>query len=395
MYCKKCGNLVSEGQKFCMNCGNEINHNINMNKMSQTKIIIIVVATILVFFILPMIVISSVDDNISTQVGDNINVKSNEINNNKSLETNKTTDTEVVENNKTTDILINNIKTACEEIGIDFSQISDFTKKEIEGNPVISYTFRYKDYRFNITPNLDNTIDSIYINSKVFYKQGYEPLNVNDYLVPYELTSLLQVKAQDSVKLYGGHSNLSFPLVNGYTFGRYKNTYSVGGYGTKTNILGEEYSISFHAEYELKDDKKFSLVYLEVDGKNKFGSESKMNTPELVEKKAVSEVKEEDESIILIDGTMGEYGKVHKISGIDFIDYFVPAGKYKIVPITQASLVFLNDVKIKKNSDGTEETITYKTYRFSNPNEEDIIEVKSNMCIALGLGTKIKLIPIK
>lgn len=393
MYCRQCGKSLDDNQKFCMNCGAPTNNTVpNQNVQKKTiqiggkeigekeKKILIIVGIIIVI----MALISIAKEQREKQ--------ENEIVENKVVEVSNGENTVEQKKDVEQSELMQNMTKAMGAIQIDASKIKDLEQKpDWNGGPL--YTFLYKQNRFYVYVNQDKTISSIRIGllGKNLYQEGYAPLNVNDYIVDNSIATELQVKIQPYVESYLNYPKTAdFPLVDGWGYSRVKDVYGISGYVEAQNAFGVEDKVNFYGEFQISGNS-YKLVYLTVDGTKRVGSESKMVDEEMQE---LATEKSTDGKILLNDGIKGEYGKTVNISNYEYIKYYVPTGKYEIIPKTKNALVFLDDVKTTRNSDGYEESITYKTYRFATNPEDNIIEVKKNHCISLGVGTKVELVPI-
>lgn len=395
MYCKQCGKSLEDNQKFCMNCGTPTNNTVpNQNVQKKTiqiggkeigekeKKILIIVGV----FIVIMALIS-----IAKEEREKLE---KEIVENNVIDISNSENTVEVKKEVEQSELMKNMTKAILAIQLDEKAVKDIEKME-DWNGGSRYTFLYNGNRFYVYANEDNTIASIslgLLNKTDLYREGFAPLNANDYIVDNGIATELQVKIQSHVKAHLNYPETAdFPLLDGWGYSRAKDVYAVSGYVEAKNAFGVEGKVNFYGEFQISGNS-YKLVYLIVDGTKRVGSESKIVVEEL---KEVATEKSADGKIVLNDGVKGEYGKTVKISSYEYIKYYVPTGKYEIIPKTKNALVFLDDVKTTRNSDGYEESITYKTYRFATNPEDNIIEVKKNHCISLGVGTKIELVPIK
>jgi len=410
MYCRQCGNQLQENQKFCINCGTPINAEQIQNNLKNDNTIrtekniqvsgqskkIILFLSLAIFIVLILIITSNKPHELSNDKNTTVESVSNSTDNNEATQNAEPTANPNLNNTVQNELAVNMAK-AFLAIQIDGSQIKKLEKQsDWNGGPL--YTFTYKQNRFYVYANQDNTIASIRIGLMgiTLYNEGFTPLNANDYIVDDSIATQLSTKIQMYVKQYLNYPETAeFPILDGWGYSRVKDVYGVSGYVKAKNAFGVEDRVQFAGQFRVKDNS-YELVYLTVAGEKKFGNNSQI-VEEMTELPVVtsSDNSVENKVINLVDGVKGEYGKTVKISNYEYVKYFVPIGKYRIVPKTKNALVFLDDVKTTQNYEGYEESINYKTYRLEENPDDNIVEVKKNTCIALGLGTKVDLISIE
>lgn len=99
----------------------------------------------------------------------------------------------------------------------------------------------------------------------------------------------------------------------------------------------------------------------------------------------------EENSIILKYGELGEYGKTVTYDGQDYIKYFLPEGTYEAEALTRNAMFFIEDTKIYKNSSGYDESKTLDTIQLSDVGSKQTITLQVNNCINLVINSAISL----
>lgn len=175
--------------------------------------------------------------------------------------------------------LRNNFLSACEQIGMDYEQIQDFKQVEDWANGP-RYSFSYKGMPFRLYCNTDSTVNTIKlgIESDV-YKQGFEPYQVEDYIVDPDIANELQLLSEDYVK-----SQLNYPATADFAwldwaFGRDHTLYTVSSTVTAENAFGTKDDSAFSLTYQVNGDTK-NLVYFILNGNVIVDNMSAVSTPE-------------------------------------------------------------------------------------------------------------------
>ena len=288
------------------------------------------------------------------------------------------------------DTLKSNFVKACNEINMNISEISNL-KKVDDWNSGPRYTFNYKSQSF-ILYALDNgEVSSITIaNNKLdkIYLDGYESVDVNDFLFSESVKSSLIVLAEEKIESYlKDPSSAKFKQLE-FGFARRYDIYQITGTFTAKNSFNAKVDSKFIIEFKGKDES-FSVVYLNIDGKNFIGSKS--NLKEITRKERKSDVHQDnDGSIIIKDGVLGEYGRKDKFDGEEYIRYYIPAGTYKVEALTKNAMFYVETIKLHKE-DGFDTATTIKTIKLDKVGDIDTFTIKKDQCISLVMYTQIKL----
>lgn len=287
--------------------------------------------------------------------------------------------------------LKDNFKKACESIKIDYSKIKNLEKKD-DWNSGPRYTFSYDDGTFVLYALDNNEISSITIANLFMdkiYLDGYESLNVNDFIFGSSNKISLQVQAEDIIKKYVKNpSSASFDWA-GYSYGRRYNIYKIQGTFKAKNDFNAKIDNNFSIEFQ-KNDNGFETVLLNINNKNYIGNKSK-----IVELKRKEIVKENSSnSIELKDGVLGKYGKKDRFDGDYYIRYYVPAGTYKVTALTKNAKFYVETKKLHKE-DGYDTATTIKTITLNNVGDSGEFSITKDQCISLVVYTQIRLIKIK
>ena len=105
----------------------------------------------------------------------------------------------------------------------------------------------------------------------------------------------------------------------------------------------------------------------------------------------VDEDQIEENTISLIYGQMGDYGKEDIYDSEKYIRYYVPAGKYKVKALTRYAQFFVEKKKISKNSEGYDESDTVRNVEMGDVGSEETIVIKDDECISLTVKSSISL----
>ena len=291
--------------------------------------------------------------------------------------------------------LRNNFLDACEQIGMIPEQIENFTQVDdwVSGP---RYAFTYVGMPFRLYGNMDSTVSSIKLGDDTdIYKQGYEPYQVSDYIVDTDITAKLQVISEDYIKeQLNFPSTADFALLD-WAFGRDHDLYSVSCNVTAQNGFGVESEIPFALTYQVFGDN-IDLLYCEIDGNVILND---MDTISIPERKEISDDTVTDtssslQSITLVDGELGEYGKYVTVDGQALINYYIPEGTYTISNNGEWCKVYLAKDDYYKNSDGYQENEIVKTLEFSNYGESDTLTINKGEHLELTLNATVTLTPL-
>ena len=319
-------------------------------------------------------------------------------NNSTKKEESKTTSTNNKQLNKIKNTnLKNNFIKACEEIKMDASKIKS-VKKVDDWNSGPRYTFTYKNTQFILYAYDDGGVSSITIannNLDKIYLEGYEPYNVNDYLLDAGIIGELQIATEKSVKNVLNHPDTA--KFHWFTSGAYfknKDIYVVTGKFDAKNSFGIEKTSSFYIEMKMIEGS-YSTVYMTVDKEKYVGTESNIAKNERKEiPEQLNDTNQETTTIITLkEGQKGTYGREDKFDGETYIRYYIPAGKYEVVAKTKNAHFFIESVAIHKEG-GYDVSDEIRNVKFSNVGDKEIIEITSDQCIMLVMYTKIQLTKI-
>ncbi|MDR0919808.1 MAG: hypothetical protein LBM93_11300 [Oscillospiraceae bacterium] len=258
---------------------------------------------------------------------------------------------------------------ACSDIGMDTSQIYNWKSIADWANGK-RFQFVYKRHNFLTYMNYDNTVNSINLDGIKIYEQGYEPYQVDDYLVDEYFAETLIPYAEENVKLALTYPlTADFSLLN-WSYGRQDNLYQLQSSVKAKNALGVESSIPFTIIFDVSSEETLKCVYLDVNG-----AIIENNMPTSTDRKRIdtnSNIVTEDGTIRLIYGELGLYGKQDK-KYPEYIDYFIPVGKYNVLCNSKTGIVMIID-------DKTNDEISRVTL---SAGQSDTFEIQSNQHIEL------------
>ncbi len=172
------------------------------------------------------------------------------------------------------------LEAALSDIGIDASAITVYASGD-DGAGDTGYAFYYKNTRFSVLFDSDDTVAAISLGDLILYRRGYEPLPAADYIVDADTKRALQIKVNFDVSAkLAAPETADFPMLD-WSIGHSGETYFVSGV-VSAQVDGEEKrDLPFRAEYESYGET-YTLVYLELDGKIAAGSGSVLEIPETV-----------------------------------------------------------------------------------------------------------------
>lgn len=181
---------------------------------------------------------------------------------------------------KITDLeLKDNFIDACNSINIDVSKIKRLEKID-DWNEGPRYTFTYEGQGFVLyayenmmisSINLSNNLEQVYLN-------GYEPYDVNNYILGVGSVTDIQIAAESKIKSvlnYPSTANFKWFTTGGY--GRYYDIYIVSGKFDAKNSYGVKSEYSFYIEEQFNSGK-YTVVYMVIDGKKYIGDDSYIKT---------------------------------------------------------------------------------------------------------------------
>lgn len=285
-------------------------------------------------------------------------------------------------------VLIQNFIAACDAVGIDpegiksVKQLPDWASGE-------RYDFTYEGSSLRVCANADKSISSINLGEVHVYEQGYEPLQVGDYLVDWGTAIELQMRAEETVKSGLNYpSTADFSWFEGWGVGRSRDIYFIGGTVSAQNAFGVAKDTSFYIEYE-KSGASYQARYCRLDDANLIGSGSVITPFARTEVGTGSS----DDRIVLLEGTLGSYGESKSIDGDEYIWYFVPPGRYIVTSQTNMTKLYLDKNDTITNLEGWSECVRVTTLDFTDSSQSQELVVSENQHIELTLRAKVTLVP--
>lgn len=279
---------------------------------------------------------------------------------------------------------------ACNEINMKVDDIKNL-KQIDDWNSGIRYSFDYQNNSFILYAYDNNEIASIsLLNDVQIYREGYEPYNVNDYLMQSGKIAEIQVISETSIKQILNYPNTAIFKWNttaGYS--RYKDIYVTTGKFTAKNAFGVETESQFYIELKNKN-ANLSVIYMVIDGKEYIGNGTNIIKAERKKIENNEEINKNSNNIILKEGQLGNYGKEDSFNGEKHIRYYIPAGKYEVEAITRNAQFFIETIATHKES-GNDTATTIKKITLTKPGDKETFEINSSQCILLVINTQIKL----
>lgn len=286
-----------------------------------------------------------------------------------------------------------NFLTACQEIGMDPTEISQLNPVDNwAGGP--RYSFTYKTLSCRLYCNTDSTVNCIKLGNDIdVYKQGFEPYQIADYIVDNDIAVELQILSEEQVK-----TQLNFPSTanfpwEGWTYGRERDLYSVSNTVLAENAFGSEEESYFKLIYQASKNS-FQLMYFELNGSCLVNH---MDTISMPERKSVNTsaatLYPSNGEILLIDGQKGDYGRSIDIDGTSYINYYVPAGSYHVTSNVNWCKVYIADDNYFVNSDGYTENEVIETLEFSSLGETQSVSIEEGQHIELTISARVTLTP--
>lgn len=288
-----------------------------------------------------------------------------------------------------------NFLNACQEIGMDPSEISEL-------NPVddwvggTRYSFKYKSLACRLYCNTDSTVNCIKLGNDIdVYKQGFEPYQITDYIVDTDIAVELQALSEEQVKAQLKYpTTANFPWEN-WAYGRDHDLYSVSNTVLAQNAFGNEEELIFKLIYQVKDTS-FRLIYFQLDGSCLVDNMSSTSRPDrqAIDTSATGKASTTDE-IVLMEGQTGDYGKSIDIDGASYINYYVPSGSYKVTSNVNWCKLYVASNNYFINNEGYTENEIIEALEFSSLGETQSISIEEGQHIELTLSAKVTLTPEK
>lgn len=260
-------------------------------------------------------------------------------------------------------------------------------------------------YRFNtnglsvfVYCNMDNTVHTLKLGSTVggidLYERGYEPWNIENFLIDNDTQSNLIYCAEEAVTACLNYpSTADFSLLD-WSFRREFNRYTVSSHVEAQNAFGVENEIPFTAGFWIEDGE-IKLIYLMVDGSVVKNEVEDYPLPERKETgEGLPDTASNNGEIRIIDEQLGEYGERVKLDNWEYCWYHVPAGTYTAVSNVKSCMVYVDKNEITRNSDGFVEMENVVTLEMVyGVNQE--VTIAEDEHIFLTIGADITLIPVE
>jgi hypothetical protein len=276
---------------------------------------------------------------------------------------------------------------ACNKIGIDTSKIKNLSQTD-DWAGGSRYHFTYERMGLEVYCNANSTVNSININSDTkVYAEGYEPYQIGDYIVDVLVAEDLIPLCEQQVE-----SQLNFPatadfsLLN-WAYGRDRSLYYLQSEVSAKNGFGVEDTIPFTLAYDVSEDQP-KLVYFNIGASSLIDDRANYAMPErgkIEAQPSDSSSSSAENKIILIDGELGEYGQADPVYGEEYVDFYVPAGKYDVFDV-------FNDGKFGTVwiVDGEE---VVNSLEFSEYGQTGELEISDGQHIELTISLRVTLTP--
>jgi hypothetical protein len=288
------------------------------------------------------------------------------------------------------DTLLENIVIACNEIGMDVSEIRNM--KHIGtwvGGDIYNCAYHGNEVEFYI--NNDKTVHGISVWRTQVYLRGFSSLQITDYLLFGSMSSRLQTKAESAVK-----DALNFPSsarFSGWGYGRVVDVYVVSGKVTAENALGIRGEMNFYIECSYSShNENLTVEYFVLDGKVIVGQSSKISDVERTEI-PIESIIADDGSFELVDGVLGEFGQRVTEDGYTYIAYIVPPGKYIVTTTMNYCVVFVECIEPKRVGGFIEHDVISMNV-FGSDVQSLEITVRENEWITLSMNARVTFKPI-
>lgn len=285
--------------------------------------------------------------------------------------------------------------TACAQIGMDMNKIKGLEKAGSWAAGSV-YDFSYAGNGFRLYCNTDSTVNTIKSDNDIdIYKQGYEPYRVEDYIITADMAAKLQSMAEKQVKSQLNYpSTADFSWLN-WSYAREVDVYSVASSVQAENAFGVKSEVPFMLQYKIADGSA-TLIYFALNGTVITDNTSSVALPERKEIPLPGNAGQsapDADSIVLVDGQLGDYGKYITLDGEEYINYHVPEGKYTVVSNVNYCKVYLAKDEYYKVAEGYTENDIVETLEFYANGESKTLTVHADEHIELTLSAKITLTP--
>lgn len=279
-----------------------------------------------------------------------------------------------------------NLKSAVESIGMDYSNVKNITELDdwASGH---RYSFVYDGFGYIVYELDNNEINTIVTEYKrsAIYERGYKPLNYKDFEPDKNVLQSIQSDSISQMTKYiNGATSLDIK-TGSMLYARIYDYYSLSGEVKAKNAIDKEV-YTFTADYMINDGS-IECVYLAIDGNIVHGSDDfapKLQKVELQENN--SEAK--SDCIVLSDGKTGEYGQYDLFDGEKYLRYYVPTGNYTVRCNIRGGF-YIETIELHKE-DGWDTATTIKQIDIKQGDEINIT-VEEGQCISLYINTEIEL----
>lgn len=390
-YCTKCGNLMRDYELFCKKCVVKM---IFRSPLAFFSILFVVITFYTFIFTPKQLTQKPLTPEHSNSVGNNQYEKDNmddiyNVVENDTFSTSLSKDnheksdesSEVVQalNNEN---LYNDVKVRFTEIGLDETKIKKFKydREWLQGDV---YTFTYESNQIELYTIGEDRVKSINKGDVKVYDEGYESLNINDYLIGTNMCDNLYFWAKDTLKRYLTYSSeAKFPLYDGWGYGKSNDIYMVSGTVEAKNYFGVDSTHTFYLEYTADG----LCLYGVLNGTIIIGEASKVTK---IDREPVenTETEELGETIILREGKLGQYGK----DDGDNIFYYIPSGYYEVTSLTNRAQMWIFQGEKRINYEGKEEDVILEKIRFTKMDEKTKVMIPPESRVLLIVSSEISL----
>jgi hypothetical protein len=230
---------------------------------------------------------------------------------------------------------------ACADIGLDTGKITDWEQIDDWANGE-RFRFTYLGQTVVAYINADETVEGINVGSVHVYQKGYEPYNIDDYIVDVDTAEALIPYAEDVVKLALNYpSTADFPLF-GWGFGRERNVYILTNTVTAQNAFGIKEKMPFTVMFDLSIEGKADCVYFKLGATVVEDDRAPAPERQRVASEGARQPGTPDGVIRLIDGELGEYGQ-YDTRYPEYVDFYIPIGTYSVEGNAKNSIVMVID----------------------------------------------------
>ncbi len=284
---------------------------------------------------------------------------------------------------------------ACAAIGLDIDRIEKWADSS-DWSDGTRYNFLYDGAGFTVYCDYDNIIQSIVMGVDTdIYKRGYEPYRVSDYIVDEDIAFSLIPLCKDAVSRNMNYpSTADFKLLD-WTFGRERDVYYLHSSVEAKNGFGAESEMAFTAAFDLNiEAEKASLVYLLLDGYVLADERELVPERKAIEVSGKPRSATSDGAIVIVDGELGDYGKQITVDGNEYIVYFIPVGRYTVTAPSIYTVVYLENSKSYKNSDGYTEFETIEELRFDSGAKSFELIVENGQQVSITINSRATFTPL-